>query len=84
MPQGKKITPDQMDKVLELLEKGLSPRQMTLKVGLSANSIYWHLRANGISITGKTRAVPKKQIDYPSYENLPDNVLFNPKHFPSF
>jgi hypothetical protein len=84
MPQGKKITPEQMEQVMELLEKGLSPRQMTTKVGLSANSIYWHLRANGVSITGRTRSVKRKEIEYSTFENLPDDILFNPKMFPSF
>lgn len=85
--QRKKISEAEHERLLELLERGFSPRQIAATLRRSANCIYSHLKAKGIKLTDKHRYYPSKapelseEIDY---SKLSDDFLFNPKHFPAF
>lgn len=85
--QGSKITPEESIKIMELLEKGFTPRAMSPIVKRSANSIYTHLRAEGIDLPKKSKYHPPRTWELPEeadYSKLPEDVLFNYKNFPSF
>lgn len=83
---GIKISQVEADKIMELHEKGLTPREMSSAVGRSANAIYLDLKARGVKFKYKPPAHSKhfplaEEIDY---TRVPDHVLFNYKQFPSF
>lgn len=85
--QGIKISDEEHEKIMELLHKGLSPRQMKMSTGRSANAIYAHLEKKGIKLSRRNIQFPPKVYDMADevdYSLFPDSTLFSYKLFPGF
>ena len=88
MPQGKRITQEEWNRMKSLLEKGHRPPQIAFKMGRSKNAIYTAFRDRGVRLSNRaTRTSGGISFDLPEepdYSKLSDDVLFSPKMFPAF
>jgi hypothetical protein len=51
MPKSRTL-PKTRDRVKDLTEKGLTPREVAIQLGISTQAVYWHLaRLNGKEAT---------------------------------
>lgn len=85
--QGKKITPEEDEKIMECLGRGMTPREMSVTVKRSANCIYVWLRAQGVVLPRSNKHHPDRlytMADEMDYSQVPSHVLFNWREFKSF
>ena len=85
--QGKKITPEEGEKIMECLGRRMTPREMAPIVKRSANCIYVWIRAQGIELPRHNKHHPDRvytMSEELDYSLLPDSILFNAREFPAF
>jgi hypothetical protein len=77
--QGKGLSIQEQNKIKELFDHGVRPLDIASKINRSANSVYWYLRTNGITVKRVFQPLKKKEvITFKSEDlsSLPDNYLF--------
>jgi hypothetical protein len=85
MAQVKKITEEEFQDILKLLDLGLTPFQASKAMKISHGSVYYILEKRGVKISSNGITSSKRElITEDDFSTLPDSVLFNPKHFPAF
>ena len=84
--QGVKLSEEEKHTIRDMLEKGASGYEIADKLKRSANSVYWHIKNEGLRDTEVKRRPGRGHTptDYPEYSELPDTVLFDYRKFPAF
>jgi len=85
MAQGQRITVEEGERIMQLIEAKMRPPYIALKIGRTKNAVYAWLKKNNVKVSSKKRSDPVMMaMECENFSSLPDTVLFNPKMFPSF
>ena len=61
--QGKKLTQEEISSIRDMLEKGMTGKEIAEKLGRSSNSIHWHIRENDLrQYQASKRRVKRERI----------------------
>ena len=81
--QGKKLTQEEISSIRDMLEKGMTGKEIGEKLGRSTNSVCWHIRENNLcEYQANKKRVRRERIPLPDdYSKLPETILFSYKDF---
>lgn len=79
--QGKPMTKEEGEKVVEYLEVGITPNAISKRLHRSSHCIYTYIRNNNLSekvcpFRPKGRVIDADRIEYKNISELPDTILF--------